>query len=60
MKILYFFLAVVILIGMCQESAIISLTAGGCALGMYYYLKNKDYGKNDTSRGGCTAHRNDS
>lgn len=41
MKTLYTVLAVIILIGMCQENYIISLTAGGCALGMYYYFKNQ-------------------
>lgn len=45
MKTLYFILAFIILVGMCQESAIVSLTAGGCAIGLYYYFKNKEYGK---------------
>lgn len=41
MKTLYVILAVALLIGMCQESAIVSLTAGGTALGMYWALSRK-------------------
>ena len=51
MRILYTILAVVILVGMCQEDYLISLTAGGCALGMYYYLTNKKDGKTYKDRG---------
>lgn len=50
MKAIYFILAFVILVGMCQDSAIVSLTAGGCAIGMYYYLKNKENGKDGKDR----------
>ena len=50
MKALYFLLAFVLLVGMCQESAIVSLTAGGCAIGMYYFFKNKEYGKDGKDR----------
>lgn len=45
MKTLYFILAIILLIGMCQESAIISLTAGGTALGMYFYFSKKQQPK---------------
>lgn len=41
MKTLYFILAVALLIGMCQDSALVSLTAGGTALGMYLALNRK-------------------
>lgn len=41
MKTLYFILAMILLIGMCQESAIISLTAGGTAIGLYFSLNKQ-------------------
>lgn len=52
MRTLYFILAFIILVGMCQESAIVSLTAGGCAIGLYHYFKIKEYGKNGKDRRG--------
>lgn len=59
MRTLYFLLAIVILVGMCQEDYIISLTAGGCAIGMYYYFKNQEYGKNGKNRRSRKACRTD-
>lgn len=41
MKTLYFILAVILLIGMCQDSALISLTAGGTAIGLYFSLNRQ-------------------
>ena len=62
MRTLYFLLGMILLIGMCQESAIVSLTAGGTAMGMYYYFKNKDgkQGKDGKDRGGSEDYRADS
>lgn len=40
MKYLYMTIAVLILIGICQEDYIISLTSGACMVGMYCFFRD--------------------